>query len=68
MNNHNHNGINSPRLQPNAIIGFYPTVSTIPTNKPSSFQDQIQIYVNGATLTLYVYDAENKIWRKTTLT
>ena len=68
MNNHNHNGINSPRLQPNAILGLYPTVSTIPTNIPSSFQDQIQIYVNGATLTLYVYDAENKIWRKTTLT
>ena len=68
MNNHNHNGINSPRLQTNAIIGLYPTVSTIPTNKPSSFQDQIQIYVNGGTLTLYIYDVENETWRKVTLT
>lgn len=64
MQFHKHNGIDNPRLEPTSIIGLYETVSSIPTNTPSNFLDQVKIYVNGSTILLYVYDTTNNTWRR----
>lgn len=61
---HNHNGIDTERLRPNSIIGLFQTTDTVPTDTPASFMEQIKIYVNGATVLLYVYDTTNNTWQR----
>lgn len=50
------------------IWGFFPTVSIAPTNAPKRFQEQVVVYVNGATFRLYWYDASANIWHYVTAT
>lgn len=64
---HNHDGTNSEKIQLRDIAGFFEIVSAVPTHTPKSFYDQIKIYVNGATLELYVYDPVNDDWYAATL-
>lgn len=49
-------------------ISFLPTVSTAPSEEPKHPLEKLQIYVNGGTLRLYVYDTANKTWRYASLT
>jgi hypothetical protein len=50
------------------VFGMFQTVSTAPTLAPKNFQNQIQIYVNGATLRLYCYDTVGNLWHYITFT
>lgn len=50
------------------IIGLFQTVSVAPTQIPNSPYQQIQLYVNGATYRLYVYDGVNGVWHYASLT
>lgn len=65
---HNHDGTNSEPIDFKNLRGLLQVVSAVPTSKPTSIYQQILIYVNGATLRLYVYDALNDAWRYATLT
>ena len=68
MREHAHNGFLGGQIYLRSLFGLFETVSAIPTTIPKTTYDQIKIYVNGATLRLYVYDAVNDLWRYTTLT
>lgn len=46
-----------------SIEGLFEVVSTIPTGKPKTLYGSIKLYVNGATINLYVYDNLNDSWR-----
>lgn len=60
---HKHNGIDTPRLDPRSVIGFFETVDAVPTLIPRSFLDQIKIYSKiGEDTLLYVYDTTNGVW------
>ena len=62
---HHHNGLDSPRINPKDLMNaFYQTVSVVPTAKPNRLIDQIQIYVSGGTVLLYVWDNTNSLWRR----
>lgn len=53
------------------LFGVIDTVSSVPTtatNIPKNFFDQMKLYRNGGTFTLYLYDVVNKAWRSVTLT
>jgi hypothetical protein len=52
----------------NDIYGMFQTVSAVPTKEPVNWFNQIQIYVNGATHRLYVYDIISHSWKYSTLT
>lgn len=61
--------IDNPHIELDTdLFGLFQTVSVAPTTVPKIAYDQIQIYKNGATLRLYVYDAANQGWRYTALT
>lgn len=61
--------ISSPSTQRlENIWGGLSTTSSVPTHVPKTLQEQLVIYVNGATLRLYVYDIINNTWRYTALT
>lgn len=77
--NHNHDGINSSNVSVFDIFGLYnktvppfnllfKTVSAAPSGVPSSASEQVQVYVNGATLRLYWFDATNQVWHYVTAT
>jgi hypothetical protein len=51
-----------PRTELRNVWGMFQTVSSAPTAVPLSFQNQIQIYTNGATYRLYWYDVTNNTW------
>ncbi len=65
-----------PELQPGVtqpvffdqIVGLFATVSIAPTLAPKNIFQQIQIYKNGSTLRLYVWDNANTSWQYATLT
>lgn len=50
------------------IFGMFQTVSAAPTKEPVNWFNQIQIYVNGATLRLYWYDTVAHVWHYVTAT
>lgn len=50
------------------VFGMFQTVTTIPTETPRNWFNQIQIYSNGGTTTLYIYDTVANTWLATTLT
>lgn len=50
------------------ISGLFQTVSVPPTTIPQSPYDQVQIYSNGSTYRLYIYDGVNRAWHYATLT
>lgn len=50
------------------VIGLFETVSVAPTLQPTSPYEQVKIYVNGATLRLYWYDATGQVWHFVTAT
>lgn len=54
--------------QTSELFGMFQTVSTAPTLTPTRLINQIQIYTNGATYRLYIYDTTNNVWRYSTLT
>lgn len=55
----------APDVKLRSITGMFQTVSAAPTTAPTSFQNQIQIYKNGATKRLYWYDQTNNEWSYT---
>lgn len=61
---HEHNGVDTPRIEPTNVRGFFETVSSTPTKIPISFLDQIKIYVSGGDVYLYVYDFTSATWQK----
>jgi len=65
---HTHDGTNSEKLHIRDFTGFIATVDAVPTHEPKGFYDQFKMYVNGATLRLYMYDYTNGTWRYATLT
>ncbi len=52
------------------VQNFIEVVSAIPTHTPSNAYDQIKLYVNGATLRLYLcdYKVNPVVWHYITLT
>ncbi|MEA2036244.1 MAG: hypothetical protein U9O94_01960 [Nanoarchaeota archaeon] len=50
----------------NTSIKFKDSVSTVPTEIPTTYDNQIVIYKNGATLRLYVYVDDS--WHYSSLT
>jgi hypothetical protein len=65
---HNHNGNDAPQINLPDIFGIIETVDTAPTHTARNLNEQVKIYVNGATYRLYLYDAENQSWRYVSLT
>lgn len=69
---HIHNGIDAPKIKGKDIKDidggftglFFQTVAEIPTYTPTSFYDQVCIYVSGGTVLLYVYDVANATWQR----
>ncbi len=57
-----------PRILAQNIQGMFQTISVAPTGVPLNWQNQIQIYVNGATLRLYWYDTSANTWHYVTAT
>lgn len=50
------------------FTGLFKTVSTAPTGVPRKMIDQVVVYVNGATLRLYWFDAKAGVWHYVTAT
>lgn len=52
------------------VKGFFKTVSAVPTAAPTNYFDQIQIYQNGITGRLYIWnnDPSKLNWAYITLT
>lgn len=52
------------------VQNFIEVVSTAPTHTPSNVYDQVKLYVNGATLRLYICDhtVNPIVWHYITLT
>jgi hypothetical protein len=44
------------------VFGMFQTVSVAPTSTPINWFNQVQIYINGATHRLYVYDTSTNAW------
>lgn len=57
-----------PKNKLSSIWGMFTIVDTIPTSIPTNFENQIKIYINGATKRLYIYETINNVWVYTTLT
>lgn len=49
------------------IVGMWPTVTTRSTTPPRNISSQVEIYINGATKLLRIYDVANNIWRELTI-
>jgi hypothetical protein len=56
-----------PRNKLENIWGMFSVVDTVPTLEPTNFQNQIKIYINGATHRLYVYETSTNTWIYATL-
>ena len=50
------------------VVGTLPFVTSAPSWVPKNFQQMMAIALISATYYLYVYDAINGTWRRTTLT
>jgi hypothetical protein len=64
---HKHLGTDAPKIKLKDIDTngtFYETVSSIPTDAPTNFLEQVKIYVSGGDILLYVYDTTNSTWQK----
>lgn len=59
--NHNHDGSNSNFLPLANIRGYFPQVTSIPTDPPGMFGQSIAL--NTTTGTLYYFDTTNSVWR-----
>lgn len=68
MREHRHNGSDAPEVSITNLVDVIETVSVVPATTPRRFVDQIKIYVNGATLRLYWYDAKAGVWHYVTAT
>ena len=49
------------------LSGLIETVSVVPTGTPSRFDRQIKLYINGATLRLYIYSNVDNTWHYITI-
>jgi len=56
-----------PRNKLENIWGMFTVVDAVPTAEPTNFQNQIKIYINGATHRLYVYETSTNTWIYATL-
>lgn len=69
---HNHDGVNSSRIDINNLNNFIETVTIIPTSKPRYFWEQFKIYIDDldspTTKRLYIYSNKAQIWNYVTLT
>jgi len=50
------------------ITGLIKTTSVIPTKTPRIFQEQLLIYISGATIRLYIYSNSDNTWHYVALT
>lgn len=57
-----------PQNRLSSIFGNFEVVDTAPTAVPTTLDNQIKIYVNGATKRLYIYESVNGSWLYTSLT
>lgn len=63
IKNHKHQGLETPELNINDIIGELITVSTAPSATPlKKITKQIYVYRSGATKRLYIYDFTAGSW------
>lgn len=58
----------APQNQLRNVFGNFEVVSTVPTETPIRLEQQIKIYVSGATYRLYIYDNVNNNWKYSSLT
>lgn len=58
----------TPQNRAEQVFGMFKTVSVVPTSTPKNWFDQIQLYKNGGTLKVYIYDVTNAAWRQWTVT
>lgn len=65
---HRHKGVDSPQIDFGDLTGLIKTVSVAPTAVPTKISEQFQLYINGATYRLYIYDKTNATWHYATLT
>lgn len=65
---HDHDNINSTKINISNLLGLIEVVSVIPTHTPKYFFQQFKIYVNGATKRFYVYNYKTGSWLYTALT
>lgn len=68
---HLHDGMDSPRLALQSLIGLIEVVSTVPTGVPKTFFQQVKLYSNGGTRRVYFYVTDSVgsgAWRYATLT
>jgi len=62
---HRHNGLDAERIKPeNLQNAFLKIVDSEPTEAPTRFIDQIQLYSSGDNSILYAWDNKNKAWLK----
>lgn len=50
------------------VWGMFTVTNTVPISEPTNFQNQVKIYINGATHRLYVYETTTNTWIYATLT
>lgn len=60
---HKHDGKDLPKQEMRDLNGFIEVVTAVPTGVPRNFWEQIKIYDNAGTPTLYVYDYVAQTWR-----
>ena len=69
LKNHKHQGGETYPILMRDLKGEIATVSTAPSAAPGTkLNEQIKIYVSGATKRLYIYDFVNNAWRYVALT
>lgn len=64
----NPENLQTPNTRFDSLYGMYDTISSVPTHKPKTPQDQIKFYSSGSTYRLYIFDKTNNVWRYTALT
>lgn len=48
-------------------IRYLQTTDTVPTNKPTNPLKKFELYINGATKKLYIWDSSTSAWQAITL-
>lgn len=61
MQTHEHNGVESSRINTDDLIGGIEVLSAAPVGDPQDLYGQLKIYSNA----LYVYDSVNEAWFST---
>lgn len=59
---HTHDGSNSRKIHIRNLEGLIRTVAAVPTWTPTNFFDQIVLYDNAGTYSLYIYETTSGTW------